>query len=374
MSTRTTYTATVKVPIYVAWKCENCGEINLSEGTISCQRQASTTSFRSKKLDAASKEASELIKEAWKEETLDFIRSPNHNTGKLMHDLKINNKAKCSHCNKKAVWNISTVYDYCTGLTIIPGIISGVISLSTGASITSWLVFILCIGLFLWGGISWLICNKKVKNLPKKYVPVIGSFNRELNEYAQSKNVILPSPDEAIFHMNDVLADSINKPNQFLLDNAEEISRLSNGSVDFDVAFSFTKLMYDYSLNNEESIVSLFSDYIKENFDLNDIDNKLPINFLIGVLKSNELISDDEMNELKIYYNKSAVTCPSCGAQLLENAIFCNKCGTKYESIAKTDSRIAEKSFCRKCGEELFADSEFCHKCGTKIIRKEVLK
>lgn len=277
MSTRTTYTATVKVPIYVAWKCEDCGKINFSEGTISCQRHASTTSFRSKKHNAASKKASELVKEAWKEEVLDFIMLPTYNTEKLMHDLEINNKAKCSHCNKKAVWNISTVYDYCTGITLLTGLISGLVSFSTGASITSWLIFILSIGIFLWAGISWLICNRKAKHLPEEYVPVIGSFNYKLNEYAQSKNVFLPSPDEAIFLVNDV-------------------------------------------------------------------------------------------------FNESAVACPSCGAQLLENAMFCNKCGTKYESEAKTDSKKAEKSFCRKCGEELFADSEFCHKCGTKIIKKEVLK
>lgn len=66
---------------------------------------------------------------------------------------------------------------------------------------------------------------------------------------------------------------------------------------------------------------------------------------------------------------KSNIICRSCGAALLENATFCNKCGAKYVDENETKAENEERPFCRKCGERLFLDSDFCHKCGTKIIK-----
>ena len=51
------------------------------------------------------------------------------------------------------------------------------------------------------------------------------------------------------------------------------------------------------------------------------------------------------------------MNCSKCGAELLEDALFCSKCGSPVE----------QKLYCNKCGAELPSDAMFCHKCGTKV-------
>lgn len=48
--------------------------------------------------------------------------------------------------------------------------------------------------------------------------------------------------------------------------------------------------------------------------------------------------------------------CPGCGSPVLQDAIFCSKCGKKLERT------------CPSCNAQLNADAAFCHKCGTKIV------
>ena len=51
--------------------------------------------------------------------------------------------------------------------------------------------------------------------------------------------------------------------------------------------------------------------------------------------------------------------CSNCGNELSENAKFCSKCGTKYESDSGT--------FCQKCGHKINKDAKFCTYCGNPI-------
>ncbi|HKO99075.1 MAG TPA: SPFH domain-containing protein [Pyrinomonadaceae bacterium] len=54
------------------------------------------------------------------------------------------------------------------------------------------------------------------------------------------------------------------------------------------------------------------------------------------------------------------VPCQKCGAANLAGAKFCNECGSKIETGAKT---IA----CGKCGAQVQSGSKFCNECGTKV-------
>src|SRR2546429_203248 len=48
--------------------------------------------------------------------------------------------------------------------------------------------------------------------------------------------------------------------------------------------------------------------------------------------------------------------CPSCGASLKLDDVFCRKCGTRLVS-----------SSCASCGASLLSDDAFCPKCGTPV-------
>lgn len=51
-------------------------------------------------------------------------------------------------------------------------------------------------------------------------------------------------------------------------------------------------------------------------------------------------------------------SCPSCGASIRPDDVFCRKCGTRLGP-----------GVCASCGAELLADDGFCRKCGTPFSR-----
>ncbi len=68
--------------------------------------------------------------------------------------------------------------------------------------------------------------------------------------------------------------------------------------------------------------------------------------------------------------------CSKCGAPTEADALFCPKCGTKYDDVPATEVQQADGAeeeheekgvFCSKCGAELEEDAVFCPKCGTKV-------
>lgn len=67
-------------------------------------------------------------------------------------------------------------------------------------------------------------------------------------------------------------------------------------------------------------------------------------------------------------------TCPNCGAQVADDAMFCNKCGTQVpaketpvETETVTEETPAAPAVCPTCGKEVDPDSAFCVGCGTKL-------
>lgn len=59
---------------------------------------------------------------------------------------------------------------------------------------------------------------------------------------------------------------------------------------------------------------------------------------------------------------KGTVTCPKCGAECPKDAAYCAGCGSRMESVPKSD-----KVFCTGCGAQLPADSAFCTNCGKPL-------
>jgi ribosomal protein L40E len=65
-------------------------------------------------------------------------------------------------------------------------------------------------------------------------------------------------------------------------------------------------------------------------------------------------------------------TCPNCGAQVADDAMFCNKCGTQVppKQTPAEDAPVADAApaaTCPNCGAQVAADATFCTGCGTKL-------
>ena len=87
MATRTTYTATITVPVYASWRCEHCGEINFAAGVITCKRQESTSSLRTSKHNEAKVNVASRAYAEWMGEAYKIISDPNHNGSKMYNNL-----------------------------------------------------------------------------------------------------------------------------------------------------------------------------------------------------------------------------------------------------------------------------------------------
>lgn len=134
MATKTIYTSTISVPAYASWKCEKCGEINFSIGTMQCQEQKSTTSFRNSKLEATKEAASNLVQANWKKHVVKFMFEPNENAQSLRKDFIMEN-TNCTKCGAKPKWDKDMKYWTYTYLAFAPAVFSGLIAFACKTSI-----------------------------------------------------------------------------------------------------------------------------------------------------------------------------------------------------------------------------------------------
>ena len=62
---------------------------------------------------------------------------------------------------------------------------------------------------------------------------------------------------------------------------------------------------------------------------------------------------------------KGVGSCPNCGAEVTNGAVFCNSCGAKLNAeIVKS----AEEKKCPKCGVKVNESDLFCKSCGSKLL------
>lgn len=197
MSSRTVYTSTITVPVYASWKCEECGEINFATGSIVVKRQESSSSWRPSKQREAEAKAASLAQAEWAGETLQIISDPNNHAQDMRNGLFLQN-THCTKCGKKPKWDKDMKYLIWGGLCFMPAIISGIAAIAIGTSPVAWLIFAAFLAIIVMAFISEPRYKKMMKNLPKKYTPVIGSLNSELIEYAEALGKKIPNLDECI--------------------------------------------------------------------------------------------------------------------------------------------------------------------------------
>ena len=63
---------------------------------------------------------------------------------------------------------------------------------------------------------------------------------------------------------------------------------------------------------------------------------------------------------------KGAGKCPTCGAEVANEAGFCSTCGTPIVKAEPAEPEF-EGSFCTTCGAKVRAGSKFCTSCGAPM-------
>lgn len=198
-STKTIYTATITLPMYAAWKCPKCNEINFSNGAIICQRQAqSSTSLFSPSPEQAKERAKTLVQQEWADEALRIMLHTAQHTTETHEHLKMGSTT-CTKCGKKPAWSIG-VGNWTTAMIIatMAGVISAIVAFSIKSSFIPWAIFAVCLGIVAAGIIKGIVYGKMLKKLPKEYAPVFGSINSEIRDYARAHGESLPTPAEAV--------------------------------------------------------------------------------------------------------------------------------------------------------------------------------
>lgn len=197
MVPRTVYTSTITVTVYASWKCEKCGEVNFATGVIACKRQESSGSWRPSKQRETEAKAASLAQAEWAEETLQIISDPNNNAKDMRNGLFLES-THCTKCGKKPKWDKDMKYLTWGGLCFMPAIFSGIAAIAIGTSPVAWLIFAVFLAIIVTAFTSEFRYKKMMKNLPKRYTPVIGSLNAELIECAEALGKTIPNPDECI--------------------------------------------------------------------------------------------------------------------------------------------------------------------------------
>lgn len=86
------------------------------------------------------------------------------------------------------------------------------------------------------------------------------------------------------------------------------------------------------------------------------------------------MIKDSE-NKIRMYNKqiqdiKGVRRCPSCGAEVPVNAVFCNSCGARIPAVEMAGASEG-MARCANCGALVKAGMKFCTSCGTPIQAME---
>lgn len=224
MASKVIYTSTIHVPVYTAWKCQKCNNVNTNEGTILCVGATASYSFKQSKLDAAKEEAMEMVQSEWKDKAMKIITDPSAHPEEVRSGL-ILGKIKCKNCGKKPRWNSKgRIADVFIIAGLILGLLSGWIAISVRNNIVCWAVFSVCVAAIILSIRSDNVFKKYMRKLPGQFVPVIGTQNEELLVYAREiwKKEI-PTLEECIALADGSSADVQSGNNQNLTSSSDNI-------------------------------------------------------------------------------------------------------------------------------------------------------
>lgn len=197
MASKVEHIATIRVPVYAAWKCSKCNTVNANEGVIQCIGATTSYSFKTSNLEADKQEAMNQAEAEWKSNALKLMTNPREYEY-LRRDLLFG-KIKCKSCGKQPIWNKKgTLLRILMMLSMPLGLIFAYLAISVKTNIVLWVLLAACIGIVVYAIMEDKTFENKVRNLPDKYSPVIGTMNEELLAYANAHGKKVPTVDECI--------------------------------------------------------------------------------------------------------------------------------------------------------------------------------
>lgn len=197
MATKTTFVATVSVPVYGSWKCAHCGEVNFSIGVIGCKRQVTTTALRKSRQEEARSEAAHLAQSEWASNACAIISDPKNNARSMFSNLTLKS-TRCSKCGKRAKWYRSNKLQGWGAICIFPAIFLGVFALSGKAGVGTWLIFLALLAVIAYSYLCEPLYVNMIAKLPSEYMPVLGSVNQELIDFAKKWGKPMMRPEETM--------------------------------------------------------------------------------------------------------------------------------------------------------------------------------
>lgn len=66
--------------------------------------------------------------------------------------------------------------------------------------------------------------------------------------------------------------------------------------------------------------------------------------------------------------------CDKCGAEMLDEAVMCVKCGNMVSAEGKSKEMVYNERYCTKCGAKVFQETVVCPHCGCPMENANVGK
>lgn len=197
MATRTSFVAGISVPVYGSWKCAHCGEANFSIGVIGCKRQVTTTALRRSRQEEARERAASLVQSEWASDACAIISDPRNNARSMFSNLTLES-TRCSKCGKRAKWHRSRKLQGWGAICILPAIFVGTLAIGGEAGVVTWLIFLALLAVIAYSYLCEPLYASMMAKLPKEYIPVLGSLNEELVDFAKKWGKPMMRPEETM--------------------------------------------------------------------------------------------------------------------------------------------------------------------------------
>jgi hypothetical protein len=151
----------------------------------------------------------------------------------------------------------------------------------------------------------------------------------------------------------------------FFEDLGKKVSQTSQDAIKKTKIMAETTKLNSQISGEKKDISENFSKLGEKYFELfSELPDSNLAEFVTAIKASKQKIEEYEEQIDKL---KGIESCPNCGAEMKDGALFCVSCGTKLAEppIAEVTAPAAGK-VCANCGTQLASGVLFCSSCGTK--------